>query len=98
MGDTVSFVGRTIPTEEATELQARIDALGWRMQTRPAGHGQVRIVRITAPALPEDEPAQAINEEFSSLFPAAPAPGSGLRRSDRELAADHDQPALLIAG
>lgn len=97
MRDVTSYVGEIIPAEEVEQLHTRIDALGWGVQVQPAGHGQVRITRITAQPAPEDEPT-GINEEFSSLFPAAPAPAGDLPRSDRELRADRDQPALLIAG
>lgn len=93
-----SYVGEAISTKEVEQLRSRTDSLGWVMQTQPAGPGQVRIVSITAPAAPEDEPTQAINEELSSLSPAAPATSGGLPRRDRVLIADHGQPALAIAG
>lgn len=96
MSDVTNFVGATISAREATEIRTRCDALGWVMQTRPAGNGQVRVVAITAPAAPEDEPAQGNNDEDSSPIKAAPAPGSGLKRSERESRADYDQPALAM--
>lgn len=98
MRDVTSFVGTTIAQREVKQLQTRIDALGWQLQTQPAGHGQVKVVSITAPAAPEDEPAQGINDENSSPIQIEPAPAGDPPRSDRELAADYDQPALLITG
>lgn len=97
MSDITSHVGATISAEEVEQLQSRAATLGWQLRTRPAGSGQVRVTAITAPAAPEDEPTQGINEEFSSPFQIAPATSSGQSRRDRVLVADHNQPALAIA-
>ena len=96
MRDVTSYVGEIIPTQEAEQLLTRANALGWQLRTQPAGHDQVRIMAILAPAVPEDEPAN--NEELSSLLTAVPATDSGLPRSERVLTADCIQPAFAMAG